>query len=180
MTSFDVYANAEIHCLFTRDPTPHFCFVDAHIHPSDAVTVFEFSDAYSFGVPNPSTAWFRARCSTLGTGLRYTSNTVFETFPWPQSPTSTQISQVAEAAEQVLQCRAAALRASGETLTALYGDLPPVLRTAHIALDEAVGAAYGFENDALDPLAPLLTLNQACFERERTGYAIRGPGTGVG
>ena len=29
-------------------------------------------------------AWFTARCSTLGGTFRYTSDTVFDTFPWPQ------------------------------------------------------------------------------------------------
>jgi len=32
--------------------------------------------------------WFEERCSTMRVDLRYTSSTVFDTFPWPQAPTA--------------------------------------------------------------------------------------------
>jgi hypothetical protein len=43
---------------------------------------------YRVRSPRPSLhwEWFVARCSTLGGTFRYTSDTVFDTFPWPQFP----------------------------------------------------------------------------------------------
>jgi hypothetical protein len=56
------------------------------IHPDSQLTVFAFSDDYSFGILQSAIhwAWFTARCSTLKGDFRYTSDTVFDTFPWPQ------------------------------------------------------------------------------------------------
>jgi hypothetical protein len=42
--------------------------------------------------------WFKARCSTLESRFRYTSDTVSDTFPWPQTPTRPQIEAVAREA----------------------------------------------------------------------------------
>ncbi len=68
----------------TKRPT--FEFISSAIHPDTMLAVFAFADDYSFGVlqSGPHWEWFKARCSTLGTGFRYTSDTVFDTFPWPQ------------------------------------------------------------------------------------------------
>ena len=48
--------------------------------------VFSPADDYSFGILQSGIhwAWFMARCSTLKGDFRYTSDTVFDTFPWPQ------------------------------------------------------------------------------------------------
>ena len=48
--------------------------------------VFPFADDYSFGILQSGIhwAWFTAKCSTLTERFRYTSDTVFDTFPWPQ------------------------------------------------------------------------------------------------
>ena len=45
-----------------------------------------FADDYSFGILQSEIhwAWFTAKCSTLTARFRYTSDTVFDTFPWPQ------------------------------------------------------------------------------------------------
>ncbi len=50
------------------------------------MTVFAFADDYSFGILQSGIhwAWFTAKCSTLTERFRYTSDTVFDTFPWPQ------------------------------------------------------------------------------------------------
>lgn len=72
---------------------PVFDFVDFRIRPSDALQVFPLSDDYSFGILQSHIhwIWFTACCSTLKGDFRYTSNTVFNSFPFPQSPTLTQI-----------------------------------------------------------------------------------------
>lgn len=125
-----------------------FAYLRPEIRPDDSTTVFALDDDYSFGVLSSGLhrAWFEARCSTFETRLRYTSTTVFDTYPWPQTPTASQVAKVEKCAGQVLDARAAypnmclsaqynALRTPGGTSR---------LRSAHEALDAAVLAAYGF------------------------------------
>jgi hypothetical protein len=73
---------------------PIFEFLASAIHPDSQLTVFAFSDDYSFGVLQSGIhwAWFIARCSTLKDDFRYTSDTVFDTFPWPQFDSVAQAS----------------------------------------------------------------------------------------
>jgi hypothetical protein len=68
----------------TKRPT--FEFVSSAVHPDNALAVFTFEDDYSFGILQSGFhwAWFTAKCSTLTARFRYTSDTVFDTFPWPQ------------------------------------------------------------------------------------------------
>ena len=65
---------------------PIFEFISAGIRPNAACMVFPFADDYSFGILQSGIhwAWFTAKCSTLTERFRYTSDTVFDTFPWPQ------------------------------------------------------------------------------------------------
>jgi hypothetical protein len=160
---------------------PIFEFVTPSIHPNDALQVFPLADDYSFGVLQSPIhfEWFKARCSTLKADLRYTSDTVFDTFPWPQKPTRKQINVVAEAAVALRRLRRETMRKLKYSLRDLYrtldqpGDNP--LRDAHEALDTAVRAAYGM-TDNTDPLAFLLDLNIACAAKEKAGEKITPPG----
>ncbi|MBE0540019.1 MAG: class I SAM-dependent DNA methyltransferase, partial [Verrucomicrobia bacterium] len=65
---------------------PIFEFISQSVHPDNTLMVFPFADDYSFGILQSDVhwVWFTARCSTLGGTFRYTSDTVFDTFPWPQ------------------------------------------------------------------------------------------------
>jgi hypothetical protein len=62
---------------------PIFEFISSKIRPNAACIVFPFADDYSFGVLQSGIhwAWFTAKCSTLTERFRYTSDTVFDTFP---------------------------------------------------------------------------------------------------
>src|ERR1041385_4177597 len=62
---------------------PVFEFVSARIHPNDALNAFAVADDYSFGILQSGLhwEWFKARCSTLKGDFRYTSDTVFDSFP---------------------------------------------------------------------------------------------------
>jgi hypothetical protein len=53
---------------------------------------------YSFGILQSGIhwAWFKARCSTLKGDFRYTSDTVFDTFAWPQFEMGSATVPVAE------------------------------------------------------------------------------------
>jgi hypothetical protein len=163
----------------TKRPT--FEFISSAIHPDNALAVFAFADDYSFGILQSGLhwLWFKERCSTLKGDFRYTSDTVFDTFPWPQLPTLKNIRAVAEAALELRTLRREIMQANGWSLRELYKSLETPgenrLRTAHAALDTAVRAAYGMKASE-DILAFLLKLNLELADKEAKGEAITPPG----
>lgn len=160
---------------------PIFEFISPAIHPNAALIVFPFEDDYSFGVLQSDAhwQWFVARCSTLKGDFRYTSNTVFDTFPWPQAPSKAQVHAVADAAVAVRELRSAQRRKHGLSLRELYRSIEKPgthpLGIAHAELDAAVRTAYGMKARE-DVLQFLLELNRECADIEAKGASIRGPG----
>jgi hypothetical protein len=160
---------------------PIFEFIDSVIHPNDALQVFPLSDDYSFGILQSDIhwLWFVERCSTLKGDFRYTSDTVFDSFPWPQSPTLAQIENVAEAAVALRTLRRKVMEQNGWNYRELYRtlELPGAspLKDAHHALDFAVRDAYGMGRKD-DTLTFLLALNEKLAEKEGDGNPIVGPG----
>ncbi len=158
---------------------PIFVFIDSIIKPDSSLTVFAAADDYSFGILQSSVhwAWFQARCSTLKGDARYTSNTVFDTFPWPQSPTPAHIQAVAHAGLALRKARDDLQQRHGWSPRDLYRALETTgadsLRRAQDALDVAVRTAYGMPSS--DPLEFLLDLNHELADRETT-RPIQGPG----
>jgi hypothetical protein len=104
---------------------------------------------------------------------------VWNTFPWPQSPTVKQIDDVALAAQRVRLVRATALAQMKGGLRALYRtlELPGTnpLKDAHAALDAAILTAYGFSLKK-DLLAQLLALNQHVAAKIDKGETVAAPG----
>lgn len=160
---------------------PIFDFLDPSIHPNDALMVFAFEDDYSFGIiqSNYHWEWWQARCSTLGKTFRYTGNTVWKTFPWPQTPSEKAIRAVAAAARELRQERRKVMKKNKLSFRELYRvlELPGKsrIKDLHHALDEAVRQAYGFPKNS-DLLADLLALNQQLARDEADGKAITAPG----
>ncbi len=160
---------------------PIFVFLSKDVRPSNLVQSFAFADDYSFGIlqSNAHWQWFVAKCSKLTERFRYTPESVFDTFPWPQSPTVKQINAVAEAGREVRRLRAEALSKIKGGLRAVYRtlELPGQnpLKDAHAALDAAVLDAYGF-SPKKDLLAQLLALNLEVAERIEKGEAATAPG----
>jgi len=160
---------------------PTFVFLDSAYLPTNAIKVFAFEDDYSYGVvqSNAHWLWFITKCSKLKSDFRYTPDTVFDTFPWPQSPTKKQIDAVANAGREVRRVRAEALPKIKGGLRALYRtlELPGAnpLKDAHAELDGAVLEAYGFSSKR-DLLAQLLELNLAVARRIDAGEAVVAPG----
>jgi N-6 DNA Methylase len=160
---------------------PIFEFVDVRIRPNDALQVFPYADDYSFGILQSDThwSWFLARCSTLKSDFRYTSNTVFDSFPWPQAPSEKAIRRVADAAVSLRAKRNELRNKHNLSFRELYrslelpGEHP--LKAAHAALDDAVRAAYGMSNDE-DALAFILKLNAQVTSAEENGQQVQGPG----
>ena len=111
--------------------------------------------------------------------FRYTSDTVFATVPWPQSPKQKEIRAVAEAARALRTLRHEIMSDNGWSLRELYKSLETPgenrLRDAHTALDSAVRAAYGMKPDE-DILAFLLKLNLELADKETKGETITPPG----
>ncbi len=163
---------------------PIFCFIDTDIRPDHALEAFAFDDDYSFGILQSDThwQWFVAKCSKLKSDFRYTPRSVFDTFPWPQSPTKAQVRAVAKAAREVRRLRDEILPTMEGGLRALYRSLElpgkHPLRDAHAALDAAVLAAYGFKTGPKhrDLLAQLLGLNLKVAKAITKGEPVTAPG----
>lgn len=159
---------------------PIFEFVDSRIHPDNAVVIFPFADDYSFGVLQSGLhgKWFQARCSSLKGDSRYTSETVFDTFPWPQCPTLKQVRAIADAAVALRKLRNKFMGENQWSLRDLYRSLDTPgknpLRDAQDVLDEAVHSAYGF--DQTEILGQLLQLNCDLAAQEESGKKVVGPG----
>ncbi len=160
---------------------PIFCFVSSEIRADHALFAFAFDDDYSFGTlqSNAHWQWFIANCSKLKSDFRYTPESVFDTFPWPQAPAGKLVTAVAEAGREVRRVRDEALTKVTGGLRAVYRtlELPGKnpLKDAHAALDAAVLAAYGFSAKK-DLLAQLLELNFAVAERLEAGDPVTAPG----
>ena len=158
-----------------------FEFVSSSINPNDALMVFAFEDDYSFGILQSFMhyTWLKRRCSTLGTGFRYTANTVYDTFAWPQNPTLPQISKVAEKSKQLRKERTKILRKENITYRELYRSLELPgnhnMLKYHKALDLAVRAAYGLKKGQND-LDFLLKLNFHVAKKEAEGKRVTAPG----
>jgi SAM-dependent methyltransferase len=160
---------------------PVFVFIDSRIRPGDALQTFAFDDDYSFGIlqSNAHWQWFIAKCSKLKSDFRYTPESVFDTFPWPQSPSKKQIRAVAAAGRGVRAIRTKALPTIMGGLRALYrtlelpGENP--LKDAHSLLDAAVLDAYGFSGRK-DLLKQLLDLNIAVAAAIKSGEPVIAPG----
>ncbi len=156
---------------------PIFAFVSSAVRPGDALQAFALADDYSFGIlqSSPHWFWFIAKSSKLTERLRYTPESVFNTFPWPQAPTWKQIETIAAAGREIRRVRrdhAGGMRIQYRTMD-LPGKNP--LRDAHAALDKAVLDAYGFSPKG-DLLQQLLDLNTVMAGNETKGQAIVGPG----
>ncbi|MCY7383357.1 MAG: N-6 DNA methylase [Microcoleus sp. CAN_BIN18] len=160
---------------------PIFEFIYTSIRPNAALIVFPLPDDYSFGILQSGIhwAWFVVRCSTLTARFRYTSDTVFDSFPFPQSPTLAQAKKVAAAAVKLRLLRRKVMTENQWSLRELYrtldlpGDNP--LRKAQAELDAAVREAYGMKAKD-DPLKFLLELNFEVANRESQGLSVVAPG----
>jgi len=160
---------------------PIFEFICKDIAPNDGLMAFTFEDDYSFGILQSRYhwEWWKAKCSTLGTGYRYTADTVWDTFPFPQKPTQKKIDAVAQASVALRQGRRDFMQKFDYTLRDLYRDMEinaqnPV-HALQNALDKAVREAYSFAGKG-DMLADLLALNLQVAQNEANGIAVQGAG----
>lgn len=160
---------AEFPTLFTQDRQPDreylavpevssesrrfipMAFLSPGYCASNKLQIVVGATNYHFGILSSTMhmAWVRAVAGRLKSDYSY-SPAVYNNFPWPSDPTDKQKAGIEEAAQGILDARAAHPEAS---LADLYDPvaMPPDLRRAHQALDKAVDAAYGkksFGSDA--------------------------------
>ena len=160
---------------------PVFLFIDQAFRPSNLIQVFGFADDFSFGILQSHLhwLWFVTKCGKLTERYRYSAESVFDTFPWPQDPSTKAIEAVAAAGREVRRIREEAGKTIKGGLRALYRtlELPGAnpLKDAHAALDAAVLSAYGFDPKA-DLLAQLLDLNQSVAAKLSAGQPVTAPG----
>ena len=160
---------------------PVFEFVSSKIHSNDLIITFPFEDNYSFGILQSCfhVEWIKARCSTLAGAYRYTGDTVFSTFPWPQNPTKIQIKKISSAVQSLMELRRETMSKNNWGLRELYNTLQDTgqnpLKIAHKELDSAIQSAYGMKKNK-DVLQFLLNLNKELYMREEKGQKVTAPG----
>jgi hypothetical protein len=96
--------------------------------------------------------WTAAVGTQLESRPRYIISECFEKFPFPM-PTEVQREAVARAARMLNEQRRNVCRPNGvyrRSMTSLYNENPPWLRTAHAELDAAAANAYGWPADLTD------------------------------
>jgi len=182
---------------------PIFEFISSSIRPNAELIVFPMNDDYSFGILQSSFhwEWFKEQCSTLKSDFRYTSDSVFDTFPWPQwgtfnqtedfalsnSQTSEKIHcalNIASAGRDLRKIRIQIMKENNSSLREIYrmlelpGNNP--LKDAQVSLDNAVRKAYQLDlpkdMQKADILEILLELNKICSIKEEQGQPIIPPG----
>ncbi|MBI5097766.1 MAG: class I SAM-dependent DNA methyltransferase [Nitrospirae bacterium] len=118
-------------------------FVSSKIIASNATYTIPDATLLVFGLLSSSMhmAWIRHVAGRLESRYRYSSQIVYNNFPWPSDPSEKQVAAIEHAAQAVLDARAAHPESS---LADLYDPvaMPPDLRKAHQALDHAVDKAY--------------------------------------
>ena len=125
-----------------------FGFAESGDIPGDSVSIVPDATLYHFSIlcSMIHMAWTKVVCGRIKSDFRYTSDIVYNSFPWP-SPSEEQKVKIEQTAQGILDARALYPDSS---LADLYDpDLMPIeLRKAHRANDLAVLEAYGFPKDA--------------------------------
>ena len=137
-------------------------FMSPDVIVSDACTIMPEAKRYDFGVviSRIHMIWMRTVAGRLKSDYRYSSNMVYNTFPWP-SPTDDQKAAIEQTAQGILDARALY---PDKSLANLYDPdkMPQELKAAHEANDRAVMDAYGFSYDMTEPqiVAELMKMYQ--------------------
>jgi SAM-dependent methyltransferase len=133
--------------------------------PGDLNIVVATDDFYTLGILTSKVhrLWVKAQSSTLKGDTRYTHNTCFETFPFPQKPSGLLVEQIRTAVERLHEYRTQEMEKKQWGITQLYNQFfqepASQLFQLHAELDKLVMSAYGFDpRDSI--LEQLLELNQ--------------------
>ena len=133
-----------------------FAFSSANIVFSHATVVLTFDKSSNLALLQSAfhEAWARQYASSMKGDLRYTPSDVFETFPFPEATAGLEA-----IGERYHQLRQQIMAEHNEGLTKTYNrfhnpaersELIVALRQAHVAMDQAVRQAYGWDDLALE------------------------------
>ncbi|MFM6862484.1 MAG: type IIL restriction-modification enzyme MmeI, partial [Dolichospermum sp.] len=142
--------------------------------PADSTTVIASDDFYILGIltSNIHRVWVKAQSSTLEDRTRYTHNTCFETFPFPQTVDIKLVQQIRTKTEELHEYRSQQMETKQWGITTLYNKFftepSSQLYKLHQQLDKLVMSVYQF-NPEDDILEKLLTLNLELAEKEKQG-----------
>ena len=118
--------------------------VSSEIIVNGSVLFMTNAEFYTFGVLTSSVhmEWIKAVCGRMKSDYQYSSNIVYNNFPWC-NPSDEQKAKIEKTAQAILEARALYPNCS---LADLYDELtmPPELRKAHLENDKAVMDAYKF------------------------------------
>jgi len=176
-------AIASLSCYFTVPRVSKWAvFIPAPLCwlPGDLNIVVASDDFYILGILTSKIhrVWVKAQSSTLEDRTRYTHNTCFETFPFPQMPSSKLVEQIRATAQQLHQYRTQQMETKQWGITQLYNKFfnepTSQLFKLHAQLDKQVIQAYGFDASD-DILEKLLELNLELAEKEKRGETVVGP-----
>ena len=148
--------------------------------PADSTTVVASDDFYILGILTSKIhrLWIKAQSSTLKGDTRYTHNTCFETFPFPQTPSQELVEKIRQTANELHEYRSQQMEKKQWGITKLYNQFfnepSSQLYQLHQKLDKLVMEAYHFQADE-DILEKLLTLNLELAEKEKRGETVIGP-----
>ncbi|MCZ8068453.1 MAG: N-6 DNA methylase [Microcystis sp. LE17-20D] len=159
-----------------------FIFVPTSLDwlPNNSIHVVASDDFYILGIltSNIHRIWIKAQSSTLEDRTRYTPNTCFETFPFPQKPSQELVEKIRQTAGELHEYRSQQMEKKQWGITKLYNQFfnepSSQLYQLHQKLDKLVMEAYHFQADD-DILEKLLTLNLELAEKEKRGETVIGP-----
>jgi hypothetical protein len=118
-------------------------FLPPAIIASGIALIVPDATPFHFGVLSSAmhNSWLRRIGGRMKSDPQYSSNLVYNNYPWPQGVTETQKAKVESAAQGVLDARG---QFPDATLADLYDPnaMPATLRRAHERLDRAVDACY--------------------------------------
>ena len=143
-------------------------FEEPEVIANGSALIVADATRYHFGVLSSAmhTAWMRYTCGRMKSDYQYSSQIVYNNYPWPERPTAQQRAAVETAAQRVLSVRAEFLGfgvppsggpvaaksarkppkggTPNATLADLYDPLgmPPALVKGYADLDGAVGLCY--------------------------------------
>ena len=136
---------------------------------SDLLKLFPNASLFHFAVLMSSVhmVWVKTVCGRLKMDYRYSTELVYNTFPWPQEVEPKLEQQLEATAQGILDARA---QEKDATLAQLYDQtlMPLALRKAHEANDRLVMQAYGFDHSWSEDqiFAGLYQLYQALTKAE--------------
>jgi hypothetical protein len=120
-------------------------FIPSKVIANGSALIVPSATLDHFGILSSSMhmAWMRYTCGRLESRYQYSSQIVYNNYPWPEAPSEKQRVAVEAAAQAVLDAREEHLT-KGATLADLYDPLamPAKLAKAHAALDRAVDRCY--------------------------------------